>query len=147
VKPVQESSSIFWQTPAALIESLTEEFGSLFDPCPKDPDFDGLAIPWPMGEAIFVNPPYARGEIAQWVLKCFQEWEARGQTIILLIPPYTDTAYFHDYILPWCDVRFIRGRLKFKCGKRGRPGPAPFPSILCVYPGAQLSDFRGSNDE
>lgn len=142
MKPIQEGSSIHWKTPPEILEAFEEEFGELFDPCPANPTFDGLDISWPMDKAAFVNPPYARGLLKKWVEKCFYEWGRRDQTIILLIPPYTDTAYFHDFILPWCEIRFIRGRLKFQNGKRGRPSAAPFPSMICIYPGTQDSEFQ-----
>ena len=142
MKPVQAGSSIYWRTPPEIIEEYTEEFGQLFDPCPENPDFDGLEISWPHDQAAFVNPPYARGQISEWVKKCFTESVNGGQTVILLIPPYTDTAYFHDYILPWCEIRFLRGRLKFNIGKVGRPAAAPFPSIVCIYRGTQISEFQ-----
>ena len=138
MKPIQNESSIFWKTPPELIEEYTEEFGELFDPCPSNPDFDGLEIRWPANRAVFVNPPYARGQLSKWVQKCFSEWFRTGQTVILLIPPYTDTAYFHEWILPWCEIRFLR----FNDGSVGRPGPAPFPSIVCIYPGGQTSEYE-----
>ena len=47
-----------WRTPSELYEKLDAEFHFDFDPCPPDPQFDGLEIEW--GDRNFVNPPYGR---------------------------------------------------------------------------------------
>jgi len=117
-------------TPDWLLDELREEWGELFDPCPNDPNFDGLEMEWPLDVVCYVNPPYTRGHIQKWAEKCHLEYE-RGATIILLIPPYTCTAYFHDHILPFAEVRFLRGRLRFK----GYSAKAANPSIICIYRG------------
>ena len=115
-------------TPDFLIQKLKDEYNiSSFDPCPNNPIFDGLNIEWP-GEVIFVNPPYSRGQISKWVQKCYQEW-LKGKTIIMLIPSYTDTIYFHEYIYGKARLEFIKGRLKFK----GYDAKASFPSMLVYF--------------
>lgn len=100
-----------------------------FDPCPNNPEFDGLEIEWPH-ETIYVNPPYSRGQLSKWVKKCYDEYRA-GKTIIMLIPSYTDTRYFHKYIYNIARLEFIKGRLKFK----GYNGKASFPSMLVYFEG------------
>ena len=121
-----------WMTPIELIEELTNEFGELFDPCPKDFDysFDGLEISWSREKVCFVNPPYS--QIKDWVKKSHDEW-VLGSEIILLIPARTDTRYFHDYINDNAQVRFIKGRLKFIHPDGRNSKSAPFPSILCIF--------------
>ena len=140
MRPRQGDSRPFWCTPRWLIEELEQEYGSLFDPCPAEPDFDGLEIDWPSTAAAFVNPPYTRGVIGLWVEKCYRENVRTGQPVILLIPPYTDTAYFHDWILPHCRIRFLRGRLKFANRDYHGRRTAPFPSILCIWPAKVCSN-------
>jgi len=105
-----------------------------FDPCPNNPTFDGLEIEWP-NETIYVNPPYSRGQLSKWVKKCYDEYR-NGKTIIMLIPSYTDTRYFHEYIYNIARIEFIKGRLKFK----GYNARASFPSMLVYFEG-------GSKDE
>jgi len=107
---------------------------SKFDPCPNNPKFDGLEIPWP-NETIFVNPPYTRGQISKWVKKCYYEFKL-GKTIIMLIPSYTDTVYFHEYIYNIARLEFIRGRLQF----RGYNGRASFPSMLVYFEGGKKNE-------
>ena len=55
--------------------------------------------------------------------------------IHLLIPARTDTKYFHDYIYEHADLKFIRGRLKFRdlTAISKKTTSAPFPSMICVY--------------
>lgn len=129
-------------TPDHILEQLYVEFGELFDPCPNNPKFDGLNISWAdtvnnmyYGGA-FVNPPYTRGVISQWVKKSHDEW-LKGINVIMLIPSYTDTTYFHEYIYNKAELRFIKGRLKFK-GYDNKP--ASFPSMLVIFRSNQGDD-------
>ena len=115
-------------TPKELLNQIKIEYGELFDPCPNDFQIDGLKIEWPLDRTVYVNPPYTRGEISKWVKKCFDEYN-RGVKIVLLIPSYTDTTYFHKYIYPYAQLRFIKGRLKFL----GYQNKASFPSMLCIF--------------
>lgn len=59
-----------WQTPQGTYDVLNKEFNFDFDPCPHNPQFDGLAIDW--GRSNFVNPPYGR-EIGKWLKKGVEE--------------------------------------------------------------------------
>lgn len=119
-----------WQTPKYFLEGIRRSYGEYFDPCPPNPTFDGLAIDWPLDKPVFVNPPY--GDIKTWAKKCAEQ-SNRGVFVLLLIPARTCTAYFHDYILPYADIEFIRGRIKFEHPLTGTGKTAPFPSILCRY--------------
>tara|TARA_R110000824_G_scaffold222578_1_gene410245 strand:- start:23 stop:451 length:429 start_codon:yes stop_codon:yes gene_type:complete len=121
-----------WMTPIDLLEEIKNEFGELFDPCPKDFDysFNGLDISWSREKVCFVNPPYS--QIKLWVEKCYKE-SLLGSKIVLLIPARTDTRYFHSFINNKADVRFIKGRLKFIHPDGRNSKSAPFPSILCLY--------------
>ena len=64
--------------------------------------------------------------------KAWQEAQT-GQTIVLLIPARTDTAYFHDFIYGKAEIRFLRGRLRFTDEAGNAGGRAPFPSMVVVY--------------
>ena len=113
-----------WQTPSKFKEELDKEFSFDFDPCPKDPTFDGLAVEW--GKSNFVNPPFS--QIDKWVKKGFEE-ALKGKGVVFLIPSRTDTRWFHDYCLKASEIRFIKGRLKFEGAKYN----APFPSCLVIF--------------
>ena len=125
------SQRLDWQTPDEAYNKLNQEFSFDCDPCPSNPKKDGLLIEW--GQCNFVNPPYGR-EIPKWIKKGYEEWK-KGKTVVFLIPSRTDTTYWHDYIMKADEIRFIRGRLKFKGAKHS----APFPSAIIIFKG-------GSND-
>lgn len=81
------------------------------------------------GETVFCNPPYSQKEQNAWVKKCYEESKKEGTTVVMLIPARTDTARFHDYILPNANITFLRGRLTFI----GAKNPAPFPSMIVEF--------------
>ena len=113
-----------WETPDDFYNKLDEEFHFDFDPCPHNPTFDGLNIEW--GKVNFVNPPYKTSK--EWIKKGWEEWK-KGKTVVFLIPARTDTKAFHEYIYHQAEIRFIKGRLKFK----GAKNSAPFPSMLVIF--------------
>ena len=119
------SERLDWQTPDHVYDKLDQEFCFDFDPCPHNPQLDGLAIEW--GQSNFVNPPYGR-EIQKWIKKGYEE-HMKGKTVVFLIPSRTDTRWWHDYIMLANEIRFIEGRLKFK----GAEFNAPFPSCIAVF--------------
>ena len=121
------SQKLDWKTPEAVYQILDAEFDFDFDPCPADPDFDGLEIEW--GDVNFVNPPYGR-EIPKWIAKGYGEWE-KGRLVVFLIPSRTDTKWWHDYCMKATEIRFIKGRLKFGNSKNS----APFPSAIVIFRG------------
>ena len=142
------SASGEWETPQEFFDKLDEEFGFTLDPCAtpenkKCINFfskfeDGLASRWCMmsgeligGGAIFVNPPYGR-EIGKWIAKSYNESRYEGSVIVMLIPARTDTAWWHNYVMKACEVRLIRGRLKFT-RPDGHQASAPFPSAVVVF--------------
>lgn len=130
------SNSDDWSTPYDLFTSLDQEFNFTLDPCASDENHkcskfftindNGLDKSW-KNEVVFCNPPYS--QIALWCKKCFDEWLHNKTKIVLLIPSRTDTRYFHQYVLPFAKLRFIKGRLHFNNSK----GCAPFPSLLAIY--------------
>lgn len=122
------SQRLDWQTPTDTYNKLNEEFHFDFDPCPHNPNFDGLVCEW--GNSNFVNPPYGR-EIGKWIKKGTEEYK-KGKLVVFLIPSRTDTKWWHDYIMKYAtEIRFIKGRLKFK----GATNSAPFPSCIVVMKG------------
>lgn len=86
------------------------------------PEQDGLSQEWT--GVCWCNPPYGR-QIGKWVKKAAES----NATVVMLLPARTDTKWFHDYILPNAEIRFIKGRLKFG----GRKNNATFPSMICVF--------------
>ena len=96
-------------------DMIKEEWGyekeQFFDPCPVNPQWNGLDIDW--RDLNYVNPPYSRERgdkktlLTQFVEKALDE---KGTTIMLL-PSKTDQEWFHK--IKEFDIMWIRGRLKF----------------------------------
>jgi len=100
-----------WETPKELYDKLNAEFHFNFDPCPLNANFNGLTIEW--GTSNFVNPPYNRIDKPKFIQKAFEEWQ-KGKTCVLLIPAATGTKQFHEIMLPYAEIRFLKGRVSFK---------------------------------
>ena len=124
-----------WTTPKELFDRLDSEFGFTLDPCCTDESAkcdkyytindDGLSKDW-SNEIVFMNPPYGRG-IKHWIEKAYSE-SLNGALVVCLIPSRTDTRYWHDYIFPYAEIRFMKGRIHF-----GGKGRAPFPSSIVIF--------------
>lgn len=130
-----------WETPQKLFDELDAEFGFTLDVCatkenakckryfvkPVHPDHRcGLTMSW-ANEVCFLNPPYGRA-IRNWIWKAYES-SLQGATVVCLIPARTDTLYWHRWIFPYAEVRFIKGRLKFSNSKNS----APFPSAIVIF--------------
>lgn len=93
------------------------------------------------GGAVFCNPPYSRrtkdspGQEA-WIKKAAEEGKRPGAVVVMLIPARTDTLAFHEYIYHKAEIRFIKGRLRFRVN--GQTGDAaPFPSMVVIFRGPE----------
>lgn len=116
----------FAKTPKALYDKLHAEFDFGFDPCPPNPTFNGLDVPWYKNN--FVNPPYS--DIRPWLEKALNESLKRGCHSVVLVPARTDVRWFHDIVLPHAqEVRFIKGRVTFM----GYDHNAPFACMLVIF--------------
>jgi len=161
------SNNQAWATRWDDFNKWNKRFGFTLDVCATKndakcgkyytPEKDGLKSNW-HGETFWCNPPYGR-EYPAWVRKAFS-WDksisSKPPSGVILIPARTDTAIFHDVLLPrqedgHCSIEFIRGRITFGSdqywqwvweqefingkknslhGKHGKMNPAPFPSML-----------------
>lgn len=127
------SATPHWSTPAAVYGALNAEFSFDLDPCPLGGDRGGLSPLWCdwRGKRVFINPPYGPS-IRDWLGRA-----AEARVAVYLLPARTDTAWFHDLVLPLArEIRFIRGRLKFGGAKHG----APFPSMIVVFGGGEAEE-------
>lgn len=124
-----------WATPQWLFDELDNEFHFTLDACASSENAkcktffskvqDGLQQDW--SGTVWCNPPYGR-QIAKWVEKA-SDAASKGNTVVMLIPARTDTAWFHDYVYGKAEVRFVRGRVKFGDAKYN----APFPSMIVIW--------------
>lgn len=124
-KGLFSSKRMDWRTPKRVYEQLNTIFSFDFDPCPPNPQYDGLSIDW--RKSNYVNPPYGR-EIGLWLKKGFEE-SRKGKIVVMLIPSRTDTKWWHDYAMEAKEIWFVRGRLKFD----DQENSAPFPSAIVVF--------------
>lgn len=133
-----------WETPADVVEALATLHGPFdLDPaatlenCQAASYFDreqnGLIQPW-FGR-VWCNPPYSNP--GPWVQKCVEELQAGRIThAVFLLPPATDTNWFHDWVLPHATVIFPRGRIAF-LDWTGQPVKgARQGNMIAVYPKA-----------
>ena len=150
-----------WETPRSLFKELDDEFNFTIDVCATKESAkcerfytkqtNGLVQSW-KNEVAFMNPPYGR-EIGTWVEKAYRE-SLNGAVVVCLIPARTDTRYWHVYIFPNAEIRFLKGRVKFlnsgeeveyieQLGLFGEEKsevvstdgdmPAPFPSAVFIF--------------
>lgn len=70
-------ASDFWQTPPNIYYYVNQFYDSIgfgyFDPCPKDPKNDGLLMSW--HKNVYINPPYSKGQLKDWIKKGLLEYE------------------------------------------------------------------------
>ena len=111
-----QSKSDVHLTPDRVFEMIVQKWGiyqqDMFDPCPVNPNFDGLTIPWK--KLNFVNPPYTL--LKEFVDKAILE-SHHGNKTIMLNPAKTDQEWFHKLINRNYEILWIRKRLKFKNNK------------------------------
>lgn len=134
-KALFSSENGSWETPDFLFSALHAEFNFTVDVCAswenkKLPNFysihqDAFRLQW-RGVA-FCNPPYGR-DIGRWLQKAKDSAVVNGSTVVVLCPARCDTNWWFDNAR-FGEVRFLKGRLKFK----GAPTSAPFPSALCIF--------------
>jgi len=129
------SESVEWETPRELFEELDREFHFTLDmaataenaKCERffTREQDGLAQEW--RGVCWMNPPYGP-QLYAWIQKAYES-SLTGATVVCLIPARVDTRWWHDYVKPFAEVRFIRGRLRFG----GSENSAPFASVVVVF--------------
>lgn len=136
-----ESKSVVWRTPPALFEALNREFDFTIDAaadpgnakCDRllDRATDALSVSW-AGERVFCNPPYGK-VLTDWVRHGMEQAHDVGALVVFVLPARTGNSWFHRYILPHAEVRFIRGRLNFNQGATAGRRRAPFDSMVVVF--------------
>lgn len=144
------SKSNEWQTPPELFKKLDDEFHFQLDAAATKENAlcenfftqeqDSLKQDWASYGRIFVNPPYGR-VISQFVEKAYLE-SRKGCVVVMLIPARTDTKFFYDYCMKAAEIRFIKGRVKFKNPNVVKSFSAPFPSMIVVFDGSDNNGPR-----
>jgi site-specific DNA-methyltransferase (adenine-specific) len=127
-------ASDHWKTPLWLYNKLDDEFKFDFDPCPLHADFDGLIIDW--GKSNYINPPYNRLDKPAFIMKSYTEFK-KGKSCVMLIPSSTSTVLFHEIIIPFAHVRFLKGRVAFQGynskGEFTKTGKGKHDSMIVIF--------------
>lgn len=128
-----------WETPDEFFQDLDEEFHFDLDACATDDnhkcsnyftkDQDGLLQNWG-GHTVWCNPPYSN--VKGWMRKCYYEGHRPNTTVVALVFAKTDTRWWWNYVQHKCEIRFVKGRLKF-----GGKDNAPYPSALLIWRGPE----------
>ncbi len=144
------SESQEWETPDEIFIPLLAEFGIERDVCATminakvtrfwNKEINALKQEW--RGVCWMNPPFR--DLVKWVKKAFSESQRNGATVVCLIPARTNTEWWHNYVMKG-EIRFIRGRPKFKGCKHGLPQPLAiviFHGVTCP----QMSELDYGKD-
>jgi site-specific DNA-methyltransferase (adenine-specific) len=102
-----------------------------------DKDQDGLQQDW-QGSFVWVNPPYSKK--MEWIEKATLE-SKKGAKIVLLLPAFTETAYFRELKNRSQWLLFLSGRLVFN--EHEQKDTAKFSSVLAFFniPPKEIEDL------
>lgn len=69
-------SNDYWYTPPYVWDAVNTFFGlaGYGDPCPVNPEFNGLQHEWL--PQCYINPPYSKGQLEAWIAKGVKEYTA-----------------------------------------------------------------------
>lgn len=133
-----------WWTPRDLVDVLNREFQFDLDAAASEENAvcgrfitqaqDALVTPW-NGRNVWCNPPYGRGydsTLPQFTRRAYEQHLEQRNTVVLLLPAYTDPRYWRDYCTKAHEIRFLTGRLAFLDRGISRMS-ARFPSALVIF--------------
>lgn len=123
-----KSNNQEYETPENLFKVLNDEFHFTLDVCANDKNHKVLdyfteqdnALEQDWKGVCWMNPPYK--DMKNWVIKAYNESVKNNAIIVCLIPARTNTVWWHEYCNKG-EIRFIKGRPKFKGCKYGLPQP------------------------
>ncbi|MBF0099155.1 MAG: Rha family transcriptional regulator [Magnetococcales bacterium] len=146
-----------WYTPSKWVEMARTAMGGIdVDPASHyvaqrtvqadewhDQERDGLKHDWPGN--VWLNPPYARGLIDQFVDKLLDQF-AVGETkqAVVLVDSRTDTKWFNKLCTMASAVAFTRGRVHFY--NETVKSSSPVCGSAFFYFGPRAQEFKQSFD-
>lgn len=133
-KVLTSSNSDEWSTDQNFYDVVNKEFKFKMDMAATKENSkcilyssDSLDVDWILNDWwLWCNPPYSK--VKEFTKKAYDE-SVKGAATVMLIPARTDTKYWHENVSKACEIRFIKGRLKFGNSKHS----APFPSALVIF--------------
>jgi len=123
-----KSNNQEYETPENLFKVLNNEFHFTLDVCANNKNYkvsdyfteEDNALEQDWKGVCWMNPPYKN--MKNWVIKAYNESIKNNAIIVCLIPARTNTLWWHEYCNKG-EIRFIKGRPKFKGCKYGLPQP------------------------
>ena len=156
----RELSNHNFNTPPDILERvhMLDKRGIGLDPCSNvtslvnarvswDEDANGLkpGRSWRGHGLVFMNPPHSMSpyNIEPWIERAYYDFTRPDFVLdqfVGLIPAKTDTAWFHDFVVPFPVKLFLRGRPTYWLDGKPMPGPGKFASML-IYAGGCPTRF------
>ena len=139
-----------WYTPHHLVEAARRAMGGVIDLDPAscevangivqaaqffDAETDGLSQPW--AGRVFLNPPYTRGLVDQFVQKFVDEPIDQG---VILVNNFTDTSAGQTLLRQCSAVCFLGGRVAF-INQDGEEAGKPLQGQMVGYRGKAVKRF------
>lgn len=113
---------------------LKLHFNNHFDPCPENPQFDGLSIDWK--NPSYVNPPYSKP--LDWVEKAIIESE-KGINVVMLLKVDPSTRWYKRLIEENAHFVYFNERISFIHQINGEFNSSNnFPSMLVFIEGKEV---------
>lgn len=97
-----------------------------------------------INEDFFMNAPYS--EIAKFMGFAFAQHRNHNVSVLILAYSKTDTKWWHNYVEPYAEIHFIKGRIRFNDAdgnptvnrkisskKFGHKQSAPYPSCWIIF--------------
>lgn len=132
-----------WETPNDLFFKLNDEFNFSFDAACKtdnakcstgnflDLGLEALEAPWHMAHgAVWLNPPYSRGNIYPFMQKAYGESQLTDKPIVCLVRCDPTARWFKNWVDGKAfEVRMLKHRVQFV----GADASYPFPCCVVIY--------------
>lgn len=128
-------SNDYYQTPPYLWGVVHEVFflEDVFDPCPANPDFDGLSVSW--GDFAYINPPFS--QYKHWVEHGLQQ---RGEQI-WMAHTNNATSWYQRLLNAASAVCLFNHRICFINPETGYPDTQPRQHSSAIYVGGRPDRF------
>jgi phage N-6-adenine-methyltransferase len=81
----------------------------------------------------WINPPYGTGLILPFVEAWAKAYLRRGAKSVFLLPSRTEQPWFHEWVLPYAEIEWLRGRLRFDDHLGNPQAGAGFPCFLARF--------------
>ena len=144
------------ETPDKLFLPLNKEFRFSIDAAATasntkcllylDSDDDALSASWVTEKfrgPIWLNPPYSRGIIGQFIKTARATAATENETVVCLLPADPSTEWWRHHVLGeinkqhkvHTEIRFLTPRIKFLLNKKPMKGGSMTPNVIVIFRG------------